>query len=466
MSLVDLFAQGMEHEDRLRQQRYQNELLHFEMQQKERERQADLAQRTMQETMADIANGTPADAAVARAKALYKAHGIDASPSIKPRDPNHPEGGGYEFHGFLPNQDEPIIADPRAQRQRAAAIRAAGVATVMGENPEAQGLLPPIQERALQTPQGQAFMGRMGGIAGQAAAGMAGMAPGVLLAGGPNGPRTIQEASAPVAGGQLAGLAAIAGMGAGAVGGSQVQAAGMAGQELAPDDAVTAVAHQAALAGDEETLKLMQRRAEALGRYSSAKTIQELKNAGTKAVADTRAKSALEIWLEKAKAKLAGGGGGPSAKDVAQAGVLAGLHEKSLESLETNIQRTSNDLEEAQRPKVIAGPDLRPVVVPPNPAAIGMLNTRLVQLQNERDALREKAKEAKDLFGVEVKKRLERRPGKAPHGTTPSAPPPELQVVKIKAKTRVEFTGGPNKGRKATLLPGEPFDPATMKTIE
>jgi hypothetical protein len=390
---------------------------------KERERQATLAQTTMRETMDDIANGTPAEAAVARAKAIYKAHGIEASPSIRARDPNHPSGGGYEFNGFLPGQEEAIVADPRKLRQERAANRAAAIAATQGLDPEAEGLMASEQQRALQGPQGQQYMRDQGGILGMAAGSMAGGAPGMLF--------PSFDASA------------------GAAGGSAAATSQGAGQALAPSDSLTAVAQQADLMGDHETLAYLRGIAQMRPKLENAQELQRLKNAGTMAVAKERRASSLEVTLKRLEKKRAGGGG-VGLRDIETLRKDYAEHKNEYKTAEDNYQKTLNEFQQAQQPKAVVNQLTGAVsLVPPNQATVAEVAGRLARLKAERDDLRTAVDAADTRYGNVLEARYgkkgEKKPGDKKAPETPAAPggapaqDDKLQAVKVKAKGVISY---------------------------
>lgn len=257
----------------------------------EQERQATLADAETKAFNARVAEGMPAEDAIKITKAVYRAHGLDASPSVKPVDPN--KGGGYEYSGFFPGQQESFSHDPVKERQRLAANQAAAIAATQGHDIEAQGLMPRMEQRVLQSPGGQQAMGDFGEQAGLAAG--SGMA-------------------SPIHPMAIGGLGAIAGIPA------QPER-----QNLAPSDGITAVAQQAAMMGDAQTLAYLRAIAQQRSLYGQKNMVEETRQGGmTKrgAAKNEAMLEAAEIRAETARrlaelrARLSGGGGKVDARDL------------------------------------------------------------------------------------------------------------------------------------------------------
>jgi hypothetical protein len=102
---------------RMQQQRMLDEAEQALQEKKQQEsRQDELAK--LSSNIADtasrrLATGEPREAVEAWAKSMHKAYGTGLTPKLANLDDNL--GGGYEFHGFMPGQEEPWKANPRRQ---------------------------------------------------------------------------------------------------------------------------------------------------------------------------------------------------------------------------------------------------------------------------------------------------------------------------------------------------------------
>ena len=252
----------------LERQRLRMEMANAALNEREKNREAqaklaELSSNVAKAAQDRLANGEPREAVEAWAKSMHKAYGTGLTPKLVNGDDNM--GGGYEFHGFMPGQEEPWKANPRKERQALAANRAAAIVAAEGGDPAAQGLLASAPQRALQTPEGQRVMGELGGSAWQSALGVMGGQP-------------------------LGGMMAIA---------------TPQGQPTAPDDPSAAVAQQAALMGDDATLAFLQKQAQQNALYGNKMRMEAMRQQGLSERSSLAA--SVKLSLRGAAAKRARG---------------------------------------------------------------------------------------------------------------------------------------------------------------
>lgn len=127
---AQLEEQRRRHDQLLVQEEMRRALDEKKLAQEEQAFKANQASTAFEEWRANVANGMPADKAGSILTAKRNAYGIPGKVKILPRDPN--VGGGYEVHGALPGQEEPIVTDPREERRRDVLARNAALAAQIG----------------------------------------------------------------------------------------------------------------------------------------------------------------------------------------------------------------------------------------------------------------------------------------------------------------------------------------------